>query len=76
MKYTIYSFYDNKIPSTSVVKPDNFLINLSYVLKLSSFILESKKFYITKKPGNPNRFLTVPAAPELFDLYAIPAVFP
>ena len=39
-------------------------------------LLESKKFYITKKPGNPNRFLTVPAAPELFDLYAIPAVFP
>lgn len=41
-----------------------------------TILLESKKFYITKKPGNPNRFLTDPAAPELFDLYAILAVFP
>lgn len=38
-------------------------------------LLESKKFYITKKPGNPNRFLTDPDAPELFELYAISAVF-
>lgn len=39
-------------------------------------ILESKKFYIIKKPGNPSRLLTYPVAPELFALYAIPVVFP
>ena len=35
----------------------------------------SKKFALLKKPTNPSRFLTHLAAPELFALCVIPAVF-
>lgn len=38
--------------------------------------LESKKFCTTKKPGDPSKFLTYPAASELFALSANLAVFP
>lgn len=41
----------------------------------SSKNLESKKFVLFKKPMNPSRFQTHPAAPELFALCVIPAVF-
>lgn len=51
-------------------------IVLSFIKKIAYKILESKKFYIIKKPGNPSRLLTYPVAPELFALYAIPVVFP
>ena len=37
--------------------------------------LVSKKFALLKKPTSPSRFQTHPAAPELFGLCVIPAVF-
>lgn len=67
------SLSDNEIEDISPLK-DLYLLeslNLS-----NNYILESKKFYIIKKPGNPSRLLTYPVAPELFALYAIPVVFP
>ena len=38
-------------------------------------LLVSKKFVTFKKPMNPSRFQTHPAAPELSALCVIPAVF-
>lgn len=68
----------------NVALNENFIITAGFCwdvmlenrFKNSLYLLESKKFYIIKKPGNPSRLLTYPVAPELFALYAIPVVFP
>ena len=58
------------------------LKNISQLYKIDDYKnwgsineLVSKKFALLKKPMNPSRFRTHPAAPELFALCVIPAVF-